>query len=185
MSATLPHPDEFGTDSKPELTVEGSRVQYDFDTLVARDGTTIVFLDYLFDTNSGLSGAVGKQMRPVHEDEANRLEKKYRDQDVSPLQYRYKNEDTSLSWSDWIDNEFELRGNNVVFDTSYEDKYGDVVERLAAAENLIERDKIKLVECRGGGRMFDNDNSFDVIYDEELLRLIEDVEEYGLNDTEI
>jgi hypothetical protein len=185
MSATLPHPDEFTTNTKPELTVEGSRVQYEFNSLVARNGTEFVFLDYLFDTESKLSGAVGKKMRPVHENEAKRLKKRYKNKEKSPAQYQYKKEDTSLSWSDWIDNEFELRGNSVIFDTSFENKYGDVVEQMTAFENIMPMDKIALVECLGGSRMFDGNISFDVIYDEELLRLIEDVEERGLNDTEI
>lgn len=184
MSIQYIHPKQFTTTTEPKLDIDENRIQYNFDELLGRKGRTYAFVDYLFEKRpSGLHGAVGTRMRPVHEDEATKREEAYRNYDESPLAYIYDEQDPIQSWSDWIESEFAYDGLEVMYDTSYEFKYGKVVREVAAAEGVMEASEIALVECVGGGRMFTEvDGKYDKVYDEELLRLVKEAEENGVSE---
>lgn len=184
MPVSLTHPDEFETNVTPELTTEGDRIQYDFNSLMARAGREFLFVDYLFEMrDSSLKGAVGTTMAPVHVDEAERMKEKYCNAEVSPLYHIFEELETTRSWDDWIESQFALDGYRVIYDNSYEMRYGEDVEFHVSESGMIEKDDIELIECLGGGRMFNSkDRSFDSVYDEELLRLVNLAEENGLGE---
>jgi len=181
MATQYAHPSDFCTETEPRFDVDDTRVQYDFDALMARRGRTFVFIDYLFEKRpSGLHGAVGSRMAPVHQDEVDRQTQQYKDPDVSPLYYLYEEMDPVQSWDKWIQSQFDHEGPRVIYDMSYCHKYGDTVEKWASRE--LGMHDVALVECVGGGRMFNEvDNEFDTIYDQELLRLAQDAEENGVS----
>lgn len=184
-SATYPHPDQFSTETEPTLDADENRIQYDFDALMSRRRDVFVFVDYLFeDRGTGsLCGAVGTRMRPVHEEEAERQEAIYRDYDESPVAYLYDEQDPTVSWDEWIGSWFRREGLRVIYDPSYQIKYGDIVKDRAHEEGLFDKQDIVFVECIGGGRMFNEvDHDYEQVYDCELQRLVEEAEENGLSD---
>jgi len=176
------HPREFRTQVEPTLNADPNRVQYNFDSLLARKNRTYYFVDYLFEKRpSGLHGAVGTRMSPVFREEAERMEERYRDPEESPLYHVYEETDPAQGWDAWIDNQFRLDGLKVIYDSSYHYKYGAIVEEKTHEEMDVERQDIAFVECIGGGRMFDDrDKTFDAVYDQELLRLVKEAEDNGL-----
>lgn len=186
MSAAYPHPNQFETTVRPAVTADDDRVEYQFDALVGRRKNTFEFVDYIFETRvSGrLNGAVGTTMIPIHVDEAARRRIQYRDQDQSPVALIYQQAETSQSWSEWIDAQFRRYGDTVIYDNSFEHEYGEVVVEQAASDGLMDAGDIAFVECIGGGRIFDglDSDSYSRVYDDELLRLIEEAETDGLRD---
>jgi len=184
MRVEMTHPEDFETEATPEINADENRFEYEFNSLMGRCGRTFVFVDYLFEKRpSGLHGAVGTGMRPVHVDEAKRLKEEYLDRETSPLFHRYEELNTVQSWDDWISSQFEYEGYRLIYDQSYDHKYGQLVREQTVADEIMEADEIELVECVGGGRMFsDCERDFDVLYDSELLRLVQETEASGLGD---
>jgi len=184
MSVELPHPNQFETVATPEIETRSTRVQYDFDSLVARNGMVFAFVDYLFDDsteNSDLYGAVGTSMRPVHEDEVERRREQYKDPNESPLRHVYEESEATQSWKDWIEGELRANGIDLLFNQSFLYKYGDVVREQCDEEALMNPDKIGAIECIDNSRMFtDLNGDHSKVYDEELLRIVKEVEESGL-----
>jgi hypothetical protein len=179
MSVIYTHPDEFETETTPEMTRDGSRIQYNFDALVARNNRSYLFLDYVFATDN-LHGAVGTEMVPVHEDEIERRMEQLQDKEWSRLAHIYNEQDRAQSWSDWISGQINREGHRLVVDESYCHKYGATVRERAATEGVMQSSDIEVVECLGGGRMFDQQNDFDEVYDSTLLDVIKTAEEHGL-----
>lgn len=183
MTVEYAHPNDFSTVQEPTLNADENRVQYDFDSLLGRRDRTYVFVDYLFEKRpSGLHGAVGTRMSPVHVDEAERQEERYRDYEDSPVRYLYEEIDPVQSWDQWIESQFQHEGLRIIYDNSYEYKYGEVVKDKAKKELGISEKDIAIVECTGGGRMFNEvKRDFDVVYDDELFRLVKQAEESGIS----
>ena len=186
MSATIPHPTDFDTDTEPTTNHSGSRIEYNFDCLLAREGMEFTFVDYIFEGENEFSGAVGTTMVPMHEDEFERRLAEYKDPEYSPLRHIYEEIDPQLTWGEWIESELSADGINSIVDTSYSHKYGEVVKSRCEEYELMEAENIRAIECIGGGRMFNSkDRDFTAVYDEELLRIVQDVEESGLYELEV
>lgn len=58
----------------PDADYDGDRAEYHFDTLAGRKGDVFIFVDYIFQYNSGFSGATKTEMRPVSESELQQRE---------------------------------------------------------------------------------------------------------------
>jgi len=183
MSVQYTHPREFSTDTEPKFQVRGSRVSYQFDSIVGRIGREFIFVDEIFEArNSDRAGAIGTNMTVLHEDEVERREKRYRSYEDSPLAHIYDQQETKQSWESWIDSQFRRDGYDMMVDFSYVSQLGQPVRNKTVEAGIMNRDEIGLVECIGGGRMFnDVTRTFDDVYDEELLRLATEVEENGLD----
>lgn len=176
---------EFGVEAKEKRT--GSGIQIDMDTLLARDGRTFIFVDYLFDSDN-LYGVTGTRMVPVTEEEVDRRMEQLHDPEWSHLHHIYQEQvENGLdeSWSSWIDRQIDLEGGiKLVLDFSYAGKYGETVKDKEESET---GERPAYVECTGGGRMFDSDmqeSDFDVVYDKALFELVKQVEATGLGVSE-
>lgn len=175
---------------------KGDGYQIDVNRLVARDGNTFIFVDYLFDTGD-LFGATGTRMVPISEDEHKRRLEEYKDPEWSPLHHIYQEQvenGLDKSWSDWIDEQFRVEGEDrMLYDPSYRydseqtpdgmyypegedtDTYMSMVETASDYELGFEAYS---VECIGGGRMF-GDNDYEQVYDSDLLETVMVVENEG------
>lgn len=146
------------------------------DRLLARDGDTFVFVDQLFH-GERLHGATGSRMVPISREEMDRREEEMRDREWSGLAHIYEESDPDQSWDVWIDEQLRIDGERLLYDPSYEHKYGEIVREKAAKELGYDKDNIAAVECIGGGRMFnDVDREYDRIYDPILMAAIQDAE---------
>lgn len=184
MTATRVHKSEFDTNTKPRIRNSDDRLEYKFDAMLAREGQRFIFIDYLFEVRGGnLCGAVTTSMRPISVGEAEREKKKYRDPEESPLRWLYEEEDPQKSWTEWIEAQFDYDGLRVIYDPSYQDKYGEQVKRQASMEGLVDKSDIVFIECVGGGRLSSSRarDDFDRIYDDELFRLALEAEKNGLD----
>jgi hypothetical protein len=184
MPVELPHPENFDTVEQPEIKLHSTRVEYNFDALVARNGMRFAFVEYLFDDstdNKDLFGAVGHVLRPVHHDEVERTMERYKNKSQSPLYHVYEESEVAQPWSQWIESELAAEGIDLLFDQSHRYKYGSVVEEQCDKESLINPNDIEAIECVRGGRVFSNLNgNASKVYDEELMRIVEKVEDSGL-----
>lgn len=183
MSAiSYAHPTEFETVEQPTLDVDDDRIQYDFDTLVARRGRTYIFLDYLFESrNSNLHGAVGTRMMPVHEDSFSRRKERLFDKGRSPLRHIYEEQDVAQHWEEWIEAQYRATGPRLLYDSAYP-HYWEPVKERAEKEGVMERGEIAVVECVGGGRLLNEiQQDHDEVYDDELWRLIKRTEYSGVS----
>lgn len=146
------------------------------DRLLARDGDTFVFVDKLFH-DGRIHGATGSRMAPVTREEMDRREDQMRDYEWSGLAHIYEESDPDQSWDEWIDEQLRIEGDRLLYDPSYEVKYGEIVREKASKELGYDKDNIAAVECVGGGRMFDDvDREYDRIYDPVLMAAIQDAE---------
>lgn len=184
MSVELPHPENFDTVEQPEINLHSTRVEYTFEALVARNGMRFAFVQYLFDDsteNEDLFGAVGHVMRPVHHDEVERQVERFKDASTSPLYHVYEDSDVAQSWEQWIESELAAEGIDLLFDQGHRRKYGDRVIEQCDKESLLNPDDIEAIECINAGRVFRNLNgNYSNVYDSELLRVVEEVEDSGL-----
>lgn len=154
------------------------RTEWHYNELIARDGQTFVFLDSVFldEGNAPIFGAKGSCMVPVTQDEMGRRREEMRDPEWSSMHHIYmKQVEDGLdqSWSDWIDEQLSREGDRLLYDPSYEAKYGEAVrERCEKEDDLPDPSDVAVVECIGGGRMFyDVEREFDAVYDQELLAI--------------
>jgi len=182
MSVQYTHPDNFSTETKPTFDADSNRVEYKFNSILGRIGREFIFVDKLFEKRpSGIHGAVGTRMRPVHEKEAERKKEQYMDEEKSPIKFIYEETNTVQSWKQWIETQFTFDGLKVIYDTSYSYKYGEPTKNKTDEEGIMNKNNIAIVECTGGGRLFNTiEQNFDSIYDEELHRLVKETEENGL-----
>lgn len=160
---------------------KGDGYQWNFDELVGRIRGEYHFLDYVFD-NGNFSGATGSSMVPVSQEEYDRRLEEYKDYEYSPIAHLYDEENTPLSWDEWISKwDYDLP--DLVLDDSYVHKYGDIVIEKAESESDMETSQW-WVECIGGGRMFrpESFEDYDKVYNPDLLTLIETVETRGLSE---
>lgn len=175
-------PSKFQTKTTPQPKENHSRIQYDFDCLLGRhQGSSYVFVDYLFHVEDNLHGAIGTEMRAVANEEAQRREAKYRNPETSPYYWKYEKQNPSIGWTTWIKARLREDEHDVLYDTAYNAVYGDVVKEQVAAGDVLDVNKIHVIECVYGGRLdrFTEDVLADV-YDAELLRLIHKSEADGL-----
>jgi len=184
MPVELPHPENFDTVEQPEVQLQSTRVEYNFDALVARNGMRFAFVEYLFDDstdNEDLFGAVGHVLRPVHHDEVERTIERYKNKSESPLYQDYADSGVAQSWSQWIENELAAEGIDLLFNQSHSRKYGSVVEEQCDKEALMNPNNIEAIEWVRGGRVFSNlSGNVSKVYDEELMQIVEEVEDSGL-----
>ncbi|TKX52867.1 hypothetical protein EXE42_15165, partial [Halorubrum sp. SP3] len=103
------------------------------DRLLARDGRQFVFVDKLFHGEQ-IHGATGSTMVPITREEMDRREGEMRDREWSPLAHIYEESDSNQSWDAWIDETLRIEGERLLYDPSYEGKYGEIVREKAAAE---------------------------------------------------
>lgn len=151
-------------------------IRYEVNELLAKNNRAYIFVREIFhypDSETVRCGVTGSQMVSVTQEEANRRLDEMRDYEYSPLAHVYDDIDTPKSWDSWIDEQIQHEGVRLVLDDSYTHKFGDVVREKAKEESDIDAE---YVECIGGGRMF-RGQDFDIIYDQELLALVQDVEE--------
>jgi hypothetical protein len=175
---TFPDVTDFRTDTKPELTLSREKLRYDFDAVLGKRNRVFDFVDYIFELESGFSGAVGSSMRLVTYEEAEEQMSRYMNYETSPLVHAYEDEAPEIGWDEWIKGVADNDGYRLVYDLSYADKYGDVVKQLAVEEDLVNSiTDIEVVECTGGGRMFERTiDHYDEVYDSELLDVVQHAE---------
>lgn len=163
---------------EPEATKhDGDRTDWTYNELIGRNGYEFVFLDRVFDSPS-LGGAVGTRMDPITEEELERRRNQYLDPEHSPLAHTFdssEHPDTTLA--EYLEETVRIEGDRILYDPSYEHKYGDDVRQAAAQEELYDSKEIVAVECVGGGRMFNSLDSFDTIYNQDALAIAQDAEE--------
>lgn len=184
MSTVYPT-SKFLTKTEPKIRNSEGKIQYDFNALLARRNVEFQFVDYLFASKqSDLCGAVGTTMRAVSPEEVEETEARYRDRDESPLDYIFEEQNPDKSWEEWIDTWFKRDGYRMMFDLSYAGKYGPVVKERVAEITEFDFGEVELVECVGGGRMFNRTNrdDYDEVYDHELFRLVKEAETNGLGE---
>jgi hypothetical protein len=121
-------------------------------------------------------------MVPVTQDEIDRRMDEMRDQEWSPLAHIYDEQVKAgyieKSWDEWIENMIQTDGLRLILDESYVGKYGDVVKEYTSKELGYSPE---YVECVGGGRMFnDVDREYDTVYNDELMRMVQDTESEGV-----
>ncbi|TKX53302.1 hypothetical protein, partial [Halorubrum sp. SP9] len=73
-------------------------------------------------------------MVPITREEMDRREGEMRDREWSPLAHIYEESDSNQSWDAWIDETLRIEGERLLYDPSYEGKYGEIVREKAAAE---------------------------------------------------
>jgi hypothetical protein len=175
-------PSDFQTQTTPNVRQRNGQTKYTFRALLARRQPEYYFVDYLFEYDNGLHGATGTTMVPVSYVEMERREEEMRDYEWSPLAHIYDEQNTPVSWDEWIDKELDRRGWLLLYDPSYESRYGPIVREKATGEDgYYDEGEIAVVECIGGGRMFSRvERNFDDVYDKELLRLVLEAEENGV-----
>lgn len=181
--STIVEPTQFETVVTPQIKQNRNRLQYDFDALLARQQeTTFVFVDYLFDSQEkNLHGAVATFMRAVSTKEGKQREKMYKNPQKSPYYWQYKIEDPAVSWITWIKSKLRDDGYSSLYDTSFNGLYGKEVEERVVEERLLDTDEVHIVECVGGRRLSEyRASDFEAVYDSELMRLVREAEEHGL-----
>ncbi|WP_226041191.1 hypothetical protein [Natrinema sp. DC36] len=159
-------------------------VRRKYNTLIARDDCVFTFLDDTFvypDDERDFHGATGTRMVPVTEEEMQRRREQMRDPEWSGLHHIYVEQvedGLDKSWTQWIDEQLRIEGDRLLYDPSYEHKYGEIVREKVSRELGMEN--IVAVECIGGGRMFsggENENEWGVVYDQEAVAVAFDAEE--------
>jgi len=169
-------------DENPSVREKGDGKSIHYKTLVARSGREFIFLDYLFDTGSGLFGATGTTMVPVSQEEYDRRRDELKNPEWSPLAHIYDEQvDNGLekSFTEWIESMPEHDKHTAVMDTSYAHQYGDIVREHYSGDATY-------VECIGGGRMFnDVQRDMDEIYRRDLWELIRATEQTGLGYSDV
>jgi hypothetical protein len=176
------NPNKFQTKTTPWPKENQNRIQYDFDALLGRrQGVAYVFVDYLFQVGDGLHGAVGTEMRVVTKEEAKRRESEYRNPDTSPYYWKYEEKDPAVGWSTWIKSKLRQNEHDVLYNTSYNEVYGEQTKEKAIEDGLLNEDEIHLTTCVYGGSLekFTEENLAEV-YDPELLRLVREAETNGV-----
>lgn len=165
-----------------ELTESNGEIELQVDELLARDGQTFVFVDRLFfNPEKKFQGAVGGRMVPVTQDEYKHRLDEMRDYEYSPLAHVYdevnERSRTNKSWDEWIGEQIQLEGPRLILDESYTAKYGEKVREMTEKELGYSPE---YVECIGGGRMFrDINRNYDTVYNDELMRMVQDTERDG------
>lgn len=173
---------------EPEaIDVSENRTEWYYNELIARrERDTFVFLDSVFLSEGAqtIGGAKGSRMVPVTEEEMDRRRENYKDPEHSPMRHVYDDISPTESWETWIGEQLRVEGDRLLYDPSYEHKFGDAVrEACADDDDLPDPDDIVAVECIGGGRMFaEVENSYDVVYSQEHLAIARDAEEGSFPD---
>ena len=136
--------------------------------LVGRKGNEFYYCDYIFEHGT-FKGVVGSVMTPIGSEEAKDRRENW-DEDGELWRQAVQEGATELGINAWHKMVLDTAGDDVVFDLSYADTYGnDLLEFL----NNVE---FELVECIGGGRCFYTDMKWDELYDKELWEHIKQAE---------
>ncbi len=146
--------------------------QTDYKKLVSRKGNEYYFVDYIFEHSDSFQGAVGSILVPISKKEykertsSDNLIEYFRDIWLQAVEERT----TEQSLRGWAKEVYEIDGDNAIFDLSYSG-YWKQLRNIG-----LTKKEYPIFECAGGGRCFSKENSFDEIYDKELLQKIKKVE---------
>lgn len=142
--------------------------QTNYNKLVGRTGDEYYFCDYIFTHADDFKGATGSVLRPVskaeYEERTSQEELEDRFSDV--WREAVASGSTTDSLSVWVEQAFDIDGDEMVFDLSYS-RYWDQLRELGFND-----EEYPLFECTGGGRCFSKDIKFDEVYDQGLLNKI-------------
>ena len=140
----------------------------EYGELIGRIGDEYYYLDGVFEYTDSFKGATGSVMRPVTPEEAEQRREDWDDGDEMWKQ-AVEAGNTTLGADEWHEMVMDVDGDEVIFDFSYCDTYGeDLLERLG--------EEYELVECRGGGRCFDYDMKWDELFNTKLWEMIRQYE---------
>jgi len=167
-----------------------SGVELHFNTLVAKKNGEYLFLNRVFDSDltdsDSLSGAVGRTMCPIHQEELQRRKEQYKDPERSPLAHIWEEQNDRNpenhvdEFVEWVEDEMKY-GDPLVYDSSYSYEYGDTVRAMCEWSDDIGDDGYA-IECVGGGRMFNSAfGEYDTVYRPDLLMLARYVENNGID----
>ena len=137
-----------------------------------KDGEVFV-LEEVF--NEGFSGAVGYSMRPLTKDYAEEMKDPEYIRDLWKQAVQAGDTDMGLQeWAEEVNKEAEMEGRLFATDDpSYRDEFEDLVEELPQEQKEQVQKLTDLTwEVSSGGRCFEKDMKFDVLFDKELLDLI-------------
>jgi hypothetical protein len=142
----------------------------DFDQLVGIKDGVFHFLDYVFEHDGGMRGAVGTRIVPVSKQHYENRKDEYYDPEWSPLKKVYEETDyDDMTFEEFVDSQFRQWGRELILDFSGYEHKETVQEYTDAWE----------IECIGGGRMFGSDISpsdYDTVVNEHLIDVIREYE---------
>lgn len=138
-----------------------------------KDGEVYV-LKEVFNDN-GFKGATGYSMRPLTKDYVEEMKDPEYIRDLWKQAVQADSTDLGLEeWADEANEEAEMEGRLFATDDpSYRDEFEDLVEELPQEQKEQVQKLTDLTwEASGCGRCFNKDMKFDVVFDKELLDLI-------------
>jgi hypothetical protein len=129
-----------------------------------------IFLDYVFKSSDKLFGATGTVIHPVSEEYVEERIEEMKDYEWSPLAHIYDEQDTPMSWDEWINQHSRRELEELVVDPSG-GNYWDKTRKLCEEHEEFE---FYTTDCVGGGRIFSNGNegnaeSYEYLESPELL----------------
>jgi len=136
--------------------------------IVGRIGEEFYFCEKFFECEDSFRGVVGSVLVPVSPEEAEERRRNF-DEDGELWRDAVANELTELEHEDWVEEVLAVDGDEAVFDLVSSEKEAAVIEKVGA-------DKVELVECVGGGRIFRPDLEWDELYDPALWERIKEFE---------
>lgn len=142
-----------------------------YNKLVGEKNGEYYFCDYIFDDGKGFKGATATILVPVSKeeyDERTSLEgAKERFEDL--WRETVKDGGTEDSLEDWCQSIIDTDGDDAFFDFSGCNLWEQLRDKFP-------EDEYPVFECIGGGRSFSKENDFDRVFDQELLKKIQEVE---------
>lgn len=138
-----------------------------------KDGEVYV-LEEVYNDN-GFKGAVGYSMRPLTEDYVEEMKDPEYARDLWKQAVQLDETDLGLEeWAEEANEEAELECRYFATDDdSYRDEFEDLVEELPQEQKEQVQKLTDLTwQVSSGGRCFEKDMKFDVVFDKELLDLI-------------
>ena len=136
--------------------------------IVGRIGEEFYFCEKFFEYEDSFRGVLGSILVPVSPEEAEERRRNF-DEDGKLWRDAVANELTELGHEDWVEETLAENGDEAVFDLVSSEKEAAVIEKVGA-------DKVELVECVGGGRIFRPDLEWDELYDPALWERIKEFE---------
>lgn len=123
---------------------------------IAKNGDYI-FLDYLFESGR-IHGATGTRLMPVSKEYVEERIETIKDYEWSPIAHIYDEEQTPLSWDEWLEENWSRRDfEDLAVDPSG-GGYWHKVEELCEYHEDFE---FYMTDCIGGGRMFSDSHEAD------------------------